>query len=110
MPPSRAIPGENAAAGVAGVDGAAGVAGREDGSVPCDRVTEPFPARTTSVASGLPITPCTAFRWLTPVAAIGFVLAVASTVMLARFGEADHAAGHDDGHQELRRTSPAPSG
>jgi len=47
---------------------------------------------------------------LTPVAAIGFVLAVASTVMLARFGEADHAPGHDDGHQELRRASPAPSG
>jgi drug/metabolite transporter (DMT)-like permease len=47
---------------------------------------------------------------LTPVAAIGFALAVASTVMLARFGEADHAAGHDDGQQELRRTSPAPSG
>src|SRR6202167_1905933 len=41
---------------------------------------------------------------LTPVAAIGFALAVASAVMLARFGEADHAPGdadgHPDGHQE----------
>jgi hypothetical protein len=47
---------------------------------------------------------------LTPVAAIGFVLAVASAVMLARFGEADHAPGHDEGHQELRHARPAPSG
>src|SRR3984957_373992 len=47
---------------------------------------------------------------LTPVAAIGFALAVASAVMLARFGEADHAPGdadgHPDGHQEpLREAS-----
>jgi hypothetical protein len=47
---------------------------------------------------------------LTPVAAIGFVLAVASAVMLARFGEADHAPGHDEGHHELRHARPAPSG
>jgi len=41
---------------------------------------------------------------LAPVAVIGFVLAVASAVMLARFGEADHAPGHahahPDGHPE----------
>jgi len=47
---------------------------------------------------------------LTPVAAIGFAVAVASAVMLARFGEADHAPGHDEGHQELRHARPAPSG
>jgi drug/metabolite transporter (DMT)-like permease len=47
---------------------------------------------------------------LTPVAAIGFVLAVASAVMLARFGEADHTPGHDEGHHELRQARPAPSG
>jgi hypothetical protein len=35
---------------------------------------------------------------LTPVAVIGFALAVASAVMLARFGEADHAPGPADGH------------
>jgi drug/metabolite transporter (DMT)-like permease len=33
---------------------------------------------------------------LTPVAAVGFALAVASAVMLARFGEAEH----DDGHSQ----------
>jgi drug/metabolite transporter (DMT)-like permease len=38
---------------------------------------------------------------LAPVAVIGFALAVASAVMLARFGEADHApAHHPGGHQE----------
>jgi drug/metabolite transporter (DMT)-like permease len=38
---------------------------------------------------------------LAPVAVIGFALAVASAVMLARFGEADHApARHPGGHQE----------
>jgi CTP synthase len=37
---------------------------------------------------------------LTPVAVIGFALAVASAVMLARFGEADHAPGHAGGHHE----------
>ena len=47
---------------------------------------------------------------LTPVAAIGFALAVASAVMLARFGEADHAPGHDEGQHELRHARPAPSG
>jgi drug/metabolite transporter (DMT)-like permease len=47
---------------------------------------------------------------LTPVAAIGFAVAVASAVMLARFGEADHAPGHDEGHHELRNARPAPSG
>jgi drug/metabolite transporter (DMT)-like permease len=37
---------------------------------------------------------------LTPVAVIGFALAVASAVMLARFGEAEQAPGHPGGHQE----------
>ena len=46
---------------------------------------------------------------LTPVAAVGFVLAVASAVMLARFGEADHTPGHDEGQHELRHARPAPS-
>jgi hypothetical protein len=46
---------------------------------------------------------------LTPVAAIGFAVAVASAVMLARFGEADHAPGHGEGHQDLRQARPAPS-
>ena len=46
---------------------------------------------------------------LTPVAAIGFALAVASAVMLARFGEADHTPGHDEGQHELRHARPAPS-
>jgi hypothetical protein len=32
-------------------------------------------------------------RGLTPVAAVGFALAVACAVMLARFGEADHGPG-----------------
>ena len=35
---------------------------------------------------------------LAPVAVIGFALAVASAVLLARFGEADHAPGHPGGH------------
>jgi drug/metabolite transporter (DMT)-like permease len=47
---------------------------------------------------------------LTPVAAIGFVLAVASAVLLARFGEADHAPGHDEDQHELRHARPAASG
>jgi drug/metabolite transporter (DMT)-like permease len=33
---------------------------------------------------------------LAPVAVVGFALAVASAVMLARFGEADHAPAHDN--------------
>ncbi|HEY6497076.1 MAG TPA: hypothetical protein VIZ43_27675 [Trebonia sp.] len=33
---------------------------------------------------------------LAPVAVVGFALAVASAVMLARFGEADHASAHDN--------------
>lgn len=36
---------------------------------------------------------------LTPVAAVGFALAVVSAVMLARFGEADHDSGHEHGHE-----------
>jgi drug/metabolite transporter (DMT)-like permease len=36
---------------------------------------------------------------LTPVAVIGFALAVASAVMLARFGEAEHAPARPGGHQ-----------
>jgi hypothetical protein len=36
---------------------------------------------------------------LTPVAAIGFALAVASAVMLARFGEAENPPGHAEDHQ-----------
>jgi len=35
---------------------------------------------------------------LTPVAAVGFALAVASAVMLARFGEAEPEHSHPDGH------------
>ena len=37
---------------------------------------------------------------LTPVAAAGFLLAVASAVTLARFGEAEHPRGHPPGHAE----------
>jgi drug/metabolite transporter (DMT)-like permease len=37
---------------------------------------------------------------LAPVAVVGFSVAVASAVMLARFGEADHAPGHAHGHEE----------
>jgi drug/metabolite transporter (DMT)-like permease len=37
---------------------------------------------------------------LTPVAAAGFLLAVASAVTLARFGEAEHPHGHPPGHAE----------
>jgi drug/metabolite transporter (DMT)-like permease len=37
---------------------------------------------------------------LAPVAVVGFALAVASAVMLARFGEADHTPGHAHGHEE----------
>ena len=39
---------------------------------------------------------------LTPVAVIGFALAVASAVMLARFGEADHAHMHEPKHRKSR--------
>jgi len=43
---------------------------------------------------------------LTPVAAVGFALAVASAVMLARFGEAEHAPGHPDNSPDVAATPP----
>jgi hypothetical protein len=49
---------------------------------------------------------------LAPVAVIGFTLAVVSAVMLARFGEADHAPepvpGHPHGHDEGHAPQTAP--
>jgi drug/metabolite transporter (DMT)-like permease len=44
---------------------------------------------------------------MTPVAVIGFALAVASAVMLARFGEADHSTAPSGGHEEGQSPQPA---
>lgn len=47
-------------------------------------------------------------RGLAPVAVLGFALAVASAVMLARFGEAEQERGHAHGHEEGHAPQAAP--